>query len=328
MLRLRPSASARVPLLLGLATALGACSDEQARPAEIPSSSCTREDLRLARDRDTISDTCRKFLRDLLPKPKDDLDGTVRIASTRTVDGVSALSLVGLPLAGLDDASTLDVSSDGGETFTGVPLRRAVEGEVAASLVTDYSASMRDTDLAAAETLNGRLWRCVPKGTQSQVLVFSNEVKERKGFEDPAEGARVTGVDPTVRPKLTALHTALVKASDALGRSSASVRLLFAQTDGRENVSKYTTDEVRAAFLASNVVPLVAGTFVADVPRIEALVNGRGLFLYTRSIADFPYEKVCSYLASPRVITVDVTRAATRLRARIGNAIVELQPAR
>lgn len=314
---------------LGLLAPLGACSDDQAQAAKTLSSSCSREDLRLARERDTITESCRKALLDLLPKPKDDLEGTVRVASARTEGGSTSLSLVGLPLADIpEDATTLEVSSDGGETFTPVPIARPSAGDVALSLVTDYSGSMRTSDLVAAEKLNERLWRCVPSGTKSQVLVFSDEVKERKSFEASADEADVTGVDPTVKRKLTALHAALVAASGALGKTGAPVRLLLAHTDGRENASKYTSDEVQAAFASAEVVPLVAGTFVADVPRIEALVKGRGLFLYARTVPEVPYEKVCSYLASPRKITIDAGRATVGMRARVGGKVIELQTAR
>ncbi|MCA2960008.1 MAG: VWA domain-containing protein [Silvanigrellales bacterium] len=286
---------------------LAACGEDGAKKAEALSAACSAEDARLAKEEDKVTDGCREALLNLLPKPESDVTPRLVAAGATATSSAVSLPLIGLPFSGRATGFDISTSIDGGQTFAASKANALGSGRIAVSLVTDYSGSMRESDVKAAEAVNSALWGCLPSTVKSQVIAFSDTVKERKAFAANTPLASVLNVDEGVERKTTALNDALLFATDALKTTGADVRLLIVHTDGQENASKTTKEALLKAMDSARVVPIVIGSFLADVPAAKELSKGRGFFVYARQLSDLDTKPLCALVGSVREVATEGT---------------------
>ena len=162
-------------------------------------------------------------------------------------------------------------------------------GEVlSVSLVTDYSSSMRDSDIDMMSELYTDLVTDLPVVYEAEVVVFSTEVVQQQTFTEDAELLQAA-VAPSseIERDLTALYDGMGTSLDHLGERTRPARLLVVATDGAENASEtWTQSAVIEAIEEENVMVVMIGSLFSDLDEFKALTGDRGIYFYAVDYQD------------------------------------------
>lgn len=265
------------------------------------------DDLKKA---DDISDACRDFVNNLLPKPENNVKGRLYALGSESGGGtravfVSGVDAQGTPLelgapqgdGGVPEAGagfltvsvvkggiTTDLAAD---AYTVVTVDGLASGAFATSFITDYSASMTEQDISDASAIYTAAVDILPPIYEAEVTLFSTEVSRKLAFSTQKQDILAAlAVDKAFKRKSTALYDGLGTAVTSLNARPAPVKILLATTDGQENASKeYKTKESVIALIdQGGVFVVMLGGLFADQGDLRALAGPRGIFAYARAV--------------------------------------------
>jgi Ca-activated chloride channel family protein len=146
-----------------------------------------------------------------------------------------------------------------------IELFQQGDGPAGIGVIADYSQSMQP-DAAAMVSGIAELARTLSSGDEFFVLPFNDEPSSASRVlrtRDPAAIGRL--FSETLPAGGTALYDGLVAGLDALGRSPLEKRGLIVISDGGDNASRHTLDEVVALALRSNAV--IYAAIIERTPR-------------------------------------------------------------
>jgi hypothetical protein len=246
---------------------------------------------------DGLSDECRDKVESFLPSPQSSFDSRVVVLGHRTeADGSMTLYMIGADAEGkalFTSAPTdVKVSWDIGAEQ---PLPVA-EAEVSVDLqlpddllslgiVNDYSASMRDADLADVSEIETDLVSILPSAHETEVTQFSDMATVVQPFsEDQAALLAAVDIDNEYERGSTALYDGMGVALDSLSKRERPLRVLLVSTDGAENASMtYSEQQLLTTIGQERVCVVMLGALFADVAQLERLSGGAcGVFFYAR----------------------------------------------
>lgn len=288
----------KIALLVG-ALAFG-CSSAKKKITDVQDK-CEGLSFEDVQKQDGISESCRLAINDLLPTAHISLHGRLFVlGSQRSAQGTtlfvagttsqgSALGMADFSAVKVKVTDTSGSSSDLSASEISVKALSSVanSGLIAASFVTDYSASMSLSDLQSVADIHKQILTCLPPVVEAQVSVFSTTVTVKQDFTSSFEGLLpALALDSTYVRASTALFDGVGQAVEALGKRPEPVRVLVFATDGRENASKIHTskEQVSALVAAKNVFVLALGSLFADEATLKSLSGARGAFVYARSL--------------------------------------------
>ena len=237
----------------------------------------------------------------LLPIPDDNLLGRIFVLGTQ-VDGASGelfiyangTDLNGQPLE-LADFQAATVSVDNAPVAAAVEAVSAGDSILSLGLITDYSTSIDDAELAAISSVYENLLTLLPQVFEAEVLNFSDSVVLRQDWtESNADLLAAIQLDNSMVRSNTAFYDAVGTAlqrelaldSDGLVERCRPAHMLVAFTDGQDNASStYTTAALRPIIDDSNTVMIMLGTLAADSDELSELAGSNGAFAYAYDVS-------------------------------------------
>lgn len=242
---------------------------------------------------DDISDECRDAINGFLSGEQTNAYGKIIFLGSEvdSATGELVVYLHGMTPTG-DSVSADDVAGGSLVVTVGGVETTLVSGQFTAaadpasalsvSLVTDYSASMREEDLDLVADMYTDLIGVLPPGVEGEALVFSDTVIQQQSFtEDLSSLSNAVTRDDSVERGSTALYDGTgTGAADLLGRDRPA-RLLVVATDGLENASTiYSKSDVQGLVDSNHLAVVMLGTLFSDVDEMTDLVGPNGIFIY------------------------------------------------
>ena len=256
---------------------------------------CDVTDLAALAAADDLSDGCREFVLGLLPDPQTSWDGQLASLGADRAGQTVRIALHGTDGGPIDPGALAGASfvatGPGGSTPISEVRIDPIEVEapdfLSASIVTDYSSSMRDDDLDLIAQMWGDLVTVLPLASEVEVLAFSDIVTERQAFtSDRDDLAAAVERDDDIDRDRTALFDGMGTGATHLAGRTRPGRLLVVATDGLENASATWTQPALQDFLdEEGIFVVMVGSLFSDVAVLRELTDGRGTFFYAADYA-------------------------------------------
>lgn len=258
---------------------------------------CGSEDIREIRKVDNISKGCRQALSSFLPNP----DGNIKDRLFGFAQDGSGLYLAGLNSEGKAiefatlNALTVKATLNGVEqelpaSAYSVEAVSALNGDVLSlSLLSDYSASMQDEDVAEVSSLFTDLAANVGAISEIEHILFSTVTQQQLDFSGDATAIEAAlAKDEDFERASTALFDGMGLGLSHLAESQRPGRIIVVGTDGMENASVSSTKEsiLQAIAAQSNLLVVFMATNYADLDLIKELIGSRGFYVYTRTLSE------------------------------------------
>lgn len=248
-----------------------------------------------------LSDSCRAAIESHLPRPETNFQGKLfAYGPTLNASGDAVIYVHGVDASGAAlDAETLATASVT-VTLNGQATRLA-EGEfsiraasdvptdlLSLGIVTDYSASMTNSDLQTAAALHSLFVTLAPPLYEAEVTLFSDMVFQKQSFTtDSVALEAAVAIDDSIERESTALYDGMGDALEGLVARTRPVKLLWVSTDGLENAS---TRHQRSALLQTianeGIFVIMVGALFADIAELKSLMGARGVFFYGPYFSD------------------------------------------
>jgi hypothetical protein len=244
---------------------------------------------------DGLSDQCRDKVESFLPLPQSSFESRIVVLGHETESGGrTTLFVIGADAQGkalFTSAPTVNVGWDIGAEAP-LPVASAditVDFELpqdllSLAIVNDYSASMRDGDIADVSEIESDVLSILPAVHETEVTEFSDMATMVQPFsEDQDALLAAVGIDSDYERGSTALYDGMGTALDSLVMRKRPLHVLIVSTDGAENASmKYSEQQVLTTIGAQQVFVVMLGALFADVPTLKRLSGERGVFFYAR----------------------------------------------
>jgi hypothetical protein len=266
-------------------------------------SACGDKTLEELRTQNTISPECKEALRSILPSSNNNVKGALVSLGSGTHGGVKTIFLGGttpegapLPTPGPAQITVTAVTASGDSVldtlrYTVKTMKEIGSARMSISVVSDYSGSMSDKDVADAAEIYRDLFTVLDTSGarfESSIYRFSDSVTLVSGFTDRADSLKIrVGVDGTYKRASTCLLDAIGTGILALSERSAAVKILVVTTDGFENSSRTHKSQGALYALARQhrVRVFMLGTLVSDLDFLRDMSRqSGGLFAYSGDI--------------------------------------------
>jgi uncharacterized protein YjbI with pentapeptide repeats len=305
-------------------------------------SACSDQTLAELKSQNDLTDDCRSAVEALLSSAQDNLSGKIVALGGHTPTGTTTPTVyfhgrnssgTTLTTTDYESATVVVTDSAGTETtlasseFTVASLAGATDDLVSISVVTDYSASMRDADLDTVTLIYTDLFGAIPAIYEAEAVQFSAAVTEKQDYTaDSTTILAALARDDTVTRTSTALYDGMGEALANLTARTRPIKLLIVATDGLENSSAtFTKSQVTTSISTNKVVVLMIGTLFSDLDALKDLAGSNGLYFYAPS-----YSKIRTNMASYTEalgnlvkMTLDSTHAsAASVKVTIGDDAV------
>jgi hypothetical protein len=258
---------------------------------------CGNEDIREIRKVDNISKGCREALSSLLPGPEDNLKSKIiQFAHENGDFYLGALDSSGKAMA-TSDLQTLTVKVTVAGVVSEVPSGffslDAISGlsnsVLSLSLLSDYSGSMQDEDIAEVSSLFKDLAINLNSIAETEHILFSSTTRQSITFSRDLTAVQAAiAVDPTFERSSTALYDGMGMGLTHLASSTRPGKIIVVGTDGAENSSTTWTKAAITAAIAEqkNLLVVFMATNFADLDLIKELVGNKGFYAYTETLLD------------------------------------------
>lgn len=153
--------------------------------------------------------------------------------------------------------------------------------------VLDYSGSMSDEDLLLLEEGLSFLYQNLPDNFRSEVIKFSSDVETFQSYTDDNNILLSAVENQEISRGSTALYDGIYQGLSDTALESNELRFVVTFTDGLENSSSYSKDEVMS-LAQSNDIPLInigMGGLV-DITLLLEISNQTGGFFFYASDND------------------------------------------
>lgn len=196
---------------------------------------------------------------------------------------VRVLNPDGEPLAGLTVGSFSVFEDD--RAVTGLAARQShPEGEpLAIAALIDISGSMDDASLAAAKDGTKSLLGVLTPEDKREVLAFESSVHSVLGFTDPPD---LSPIDRLDQQGNTVLYDVIGRAIDDLSGQAASNRAVVLLTDGKDDGSTLTREQVLAKVQAAKIPIFAIALKVKDRVALDQIAAASGGTVLTASGPD------------------------------------------
>lgn len=260
------------------------------------------EDFANSEDDSALNEACRE-LEDFFESDQDNLASKTEILSVRTAGGSrDAVLLItdagGNPITGLGtDQITAEKSSDDGSTFESVPLddldtfQQLAESEAGqthfsfASII-DYSGSIFDDDLGFVTDALTFVYEELPAVYRSEVVKFSTDVQVTQSYTSDRDALLSAVEDESYTREFTSMYDGMKEALEDTAEETTSFRFAILFTDGLDNDSTATYDDVKEIFQENEIPVCVVGVSFADVTVLQQIADDSGCFFIYRALFD------------------------------------------
>ncbi len=229
----------------------------------------------------------------------------------------------GDPIAVAADDLTIEYT-DGAttDTITGATvatLENAGELKASLAMVIDYSASILDDDLLdVISGLNVFFDNIIADATssvyQSAIIKFSTDVDLIEDFTSTKADLLAAVDDDDYDREYTSLYDAIYDGITESAAENTSLKLVIVFTDGVDNDSEHTKDEV-ITYSQENDVPIcVVGVGFADVNTLQELADDTGCFFIYKTLftsLDSAFETFADAIDNFTVVTLPDSFAET-----------------
>lgn len=247
-----------------------------------------------------LNEACRE-LEDFFESNQDSLASQTLALSTRSIGNNTNIALLitdatGSPITGLDNV-TIEAagSSDAGQNFTELPIDQiSTYGELAESeantdhlslaAVIDYSGSVLDDDLDFVTDALSLLFENLDTSYRGEVVKFSTEVQVTQSFTSDSAQLLAAVQDETFERSLTSLFDGLMQAIADTAEETTGLKLAILFTDGLDNDSSATYEQVRTLFQNEGIPVCVVGVGFADVDLLQQIADDSGCFFIYRAL--------------------------------------------
>ena len=246
---------------------------------------------------DGLSDDCRDKVESFLPSPQSSFDARLVVLGHHVeADGSSTLYMIGADADGkalftsappdvkvgwdIGDAQPLAVAEADVRVDVELP-----DDLLSLGIVNDYSASMRDADIADVSEIETDLLSILPAVHETEVTQFSDMATVVQPFsEDKSALLAAVDIDSAYQRGSTALYDGMGVALDSLSKRERPLRVLLVSTDGAENSSMtYSEEQLLATIAQERVCVVMLGALFADVAQLKRLSASEcGVFFYAR----------------------------------------------
>jgi hypothetical protein len=186
----------------------------------------------------------------------------------------------------------------------------------------DWSSSMRPADTDRAQALAGAIVDRAPPGTAIEIIAFSGSVERRSRFDtDRANVEAALDSTPSFPRGETALYDAAIVGIEDLS-SAGPARLLIVITDGFDNASSHSLQEVLDRAVRHRVPIVPVATFLADPEVARTLAGLVGAWSYTPdlSAAEDGVETLARALSNASAVTLPSPPVSAReLKMTLGS---------
>lgn len=227
-----------------------------------------------------------------LPDPENSFGGLAQVPQVGVDDGRVVLNLVltdnlGRPVGGVADEgiTAVGVRADDGteEPVTivdhgtmGEPMDDLKSPRVSFAVVLDYSGSVPDSALVSMSRNLSALYGALAGRFESAVIHFSDEVVTIQGFTDDSAKLVAAAEDRSTERALTSLYDGLGRGIQATEGRSGLYRFVLLVTDGNDNDSSLSENQVIDAAKAAGLPIFIVGVGFADLGVMRRLARETG----------------------------------------------------
>lgn len=260
------------------------------------------EDFANSEDDSELNEACRE-LEDFFESDQDNLASKTDILSVRQIGGShDAVLLItdagGNPITGLGtDQITAEASGDDGATFQSVPIgdldtigqlaeSEAGQTHFSFASIIDYSGSIFDDDLGFVTDALTFVYEELPDVYRSEVVKFSTDVQVTQSYTTDNEALLSAVQDESYTREYTSLYDGMKEGLDDTVEETTSFRFALLFTDGIDNDSTATYDDVKEIFQENEIPVCVVGVSFADVTVLQQIADDSGCFFIYRALFD------------------------------------------
>lgn len=247
-----------------------------------------------------LNQACRE-LEDFLESSQDNLATKTEILNVRTSGSASDASLLltdttGNPITGLGTADIIAaVSSDGGSNFTDIAIENvqtyeelatseAGETHLSFASIVDYSGSIFDDDLEFVTDALTFVYENLPSNYRSEVVKFSTDVQITQAYTEDAEVLLSAVQDTSFSRSATSLFDGLKQGLEDTAAETTSLRLAILFTDGLDNDSTASYNDVKTIFQDNDIPVCVVGVGFANLDLLQDIANDSGCFFIYKTL--------------------------------------------
>lgn len=186
------------------------------------------------------------------------------------------------------NAVGVEYSSDGTtwetiEDTTFAPLSEATELKASLTMVLDYSGSITDSDLTDVNSglhlfFDNLIADATSTAYQSAIIKFSTDVDLIQDYTRTKADLLTAVDDDSYERDVTSLYDAIYDGITASAAENTGLKLVIAFTDGLDNDSEHTQEDV-IAYATENDVPVcIVGVGFANVDTLRTIAEDTGCF--------------------------------------------------
>lgn len=249
-----------------------------------------------------LNEECRA-LENFLDSNTDNLATVTQVLGHVTRDGFYNVSLLvtdslGAPVTSLTVGDVAaEVSADGGDTFSDItPVDVATFDDLATSepttnhlsvvSIVDFSGSILSSDLDSITGGLSYLFENLSDYYRGEFIRFSTDVTVEVPFTDDISSLQAAAADDSYDREYTSLYDAMLQGVTDVAAEDATLKVALLFTDGVDNDSTATYNEVKTLFQSEDIPVCVIGVGFADVSLLQQIADDSGCFFVYKTLFD------------------------------------------